>query len=224
MYVRALEKVATRYAPSRLLSFGVVHVFVAMQLMQQDGRASRDALCKKLGLGGGAVKTLVKHMKMRSLVETSNGGTHMTSKGKAICQGILSAMPNEMALPTSPVTVGKHNYAVLLKEYGFAVRSGIEQRDAAIRMGATGATTLLYREGRFVMPDSGHDPLKKEQAIRKELLETLKPEEGDAVIIGSAESGRVAELAAKDAALATIMAQEKHAQGRSNHNISNTGL
>lgn len=210
MYVRALEKVATRYAPSRLLSFDIVHVFVALQLMQHDGHASRDALGKKLGLGEGAAKTLVKHMKMRGLVETSNGGTRMTARGRAICQSISSVMPAEMALPKSPVALGRHNYAVLLKEFGFAVRSGIEQRDAAIRMGATGATTLLYREGRFMMPDSSHDPLRKEQTLRKDLFEKLKPEDGDAIIIGSADNGRVAELAAKDAALATIMAHEKH--------------
>jgi len=211
MYVRALEKVATRYAPSRLLSFGAVHVLVALQLMQGNGHASRDALCKKLGLGGGAAKTLVKHMKMRGLVETSNGGTRMTSKGGGICQGISSVMPSEMALPKSSVALGRHNYAVLLKEFGFEVRSGIEQRDAAIRMGATGATTLLYIEGRFVMPDSSHDPLRKEPGLRKELVKRLRPDDGDVIIIGSAESSRVAELAAKDAALATIMRHEKHA-------------
>ena len=87
----------------------------------------------------------------------------------------------------------------------------IEQRDAAIRIGATGATTFLYGDGMFLMPDSSHDPLKKERELRKELVETLRPEEGDAVIIGSAERSRVAELAAKDAALVTIMAHEKHA-------------
>ena len=210
MYVRALEKVATRYAPSRLLSFGSVHVLVALQVMQQEGHASRDALRKRLGLGGGAAKTLVKHMKMRGLVETSNGGTRMTAKGRAVCQGIMSAIPAEMALPKSSVALGRHNHAVLLKEFGFAIGSGIEQRDAAIRMGATGATTLLYSEGRFVMPDSSHDPLKREPGLRKELVEKLRPEEGDAVIIGSADASKVAELAAKDAALATITAHEKH--------------
>jgi hypothetical protein len=209
MYIRALEKVATRYAPSRLLSFGVVHVFVAMQLMQREGRASRDALGKKLGLGQGATKTLVKHMKMRGLIETSNGGTRMTTRGREICNGISSSIPSEMPLPRSSVAVGMHNYAVLLKEFGFAVKSGIEQRDAAIRMGATGATTLLYQDGLFVMPDSSHDPLKKERGLRRVLVEKLKPEDGDVIIIGSAESGRVAELAAKDAALATITAHEK---------------
>jgi hypothetical protein len=209
--VRALEKVASRYAPSRLLSFGEVHVFVALQLMSERGHVSRDALAKELALGGGAVKTLVKHMKMAGLVETSNGGTKMTAKGKGVFEGLASAIPAEMDLPRSQVALGKYNYAVLLREFGFAVRSGIEQRDAAIKMGATGATTLLYRDGRFAMPDnSGKDPLKKEQALKKELVDTLKPQEGDAVIIGGAEKDKVAELAAKSAALATIMAHEKH--------------
>jgi hypothetical protein len=209
-YVRALEKVASRYAPSRLLSFGEVHVFVAMQLMSKRGHVSRDALARELALGGGAVKTLVKHMKMGGLIETSNGGTKMTAKGTGIFEGLASAIPAEMDLPRLQVALGRYNYAVLLREFGFAVRSGIEQRDAAIKMGATGATTLLYRDGRFAMPDSGQDPLKKEQVLKKELAKTLKPQEGDAVIIGSAEKGKVAELAAKSAALATIMAHEKH--------------
>ena len=209
-YVKTLEKVATRYAPSRLLSFDSVHVLVALQLMHENGRVSRDLLSKKLGLGGGAAKTLVKHMKMRGLVHTSNGGTKMTAKGRTVFQSVFEIMPSEMPIPPSSVALGKYNYAVLLKELGFVVRSGIEQRDVAIRMGATGATTLLYSEGRFKMPDSNHDPLKSEQGLRKELLERLGPSDGDVVIIGSADSSRVAELAAKDAALATIMAHEKH--------------
>jgi len=43
------------------------------------------------------------------------------------------------------------------------------------------------------------------------LLEKLKPEEGDAIVIGSdMEDERRAELAAKAAALTTIMAHERH--------------
>ena len=61
------------------------------------------------------------------------------------------------------------------------------------------------------MQDSNEDPLKKEGWLKKEFLEKLRPAEGDAVIIGGADSGKAAELAAKSAALATIMAHEKHA-------------
>lgn len=211
MYVRALEKVASRYAPSRVLSFGVVHVFAALQLIEKSGRTSRGALSSGLALGEGTVKTLVKHLKMHGLVQTSNGGTKMTAKGKGICEGLLSAMPAEMSLPRCSVALGKFNYAVLVSEFGFAIRSGIEQRDAAIKMGATGATTLLFKEDRFVMPASSHDSLKKEPQVRRMLVEKLKPQEGDAVIIGSANSNeKTAELAAKSAALLTIFSHEKH--------------
>lgn len=210
MYIRALEKVASRYAPSRVLSFDAVHVFAALQLIEKSGRTSRDALCSGLGLGEGTVKTLVKHLKMHGLVQTSNGGTKMTAKGRGICRGLLEAMPAEASLPKCSVALGRFNYAVLVREFGFAVRSGIEQRDAAIKMGATGATTLVFKEGRFAMPAGGQDSLKKEATVRKMMVEELRPQEGDVIIIGSAESEKTAELAAKNAALLTIVSHEKH--------------
>ena len=210
MYVRALEKVASRYAPSRALSFDVVHVFVALQLIEDGGRTSREAMASGLALGDGSVKTLVKHLKMNGLVQTTNGGTKMTTKGKGICDGLLTVMPAEMSLPRCSVALGKFNYAVLVKEFGFAVRSGIEQRDAAIKMGAVGATTLLFRDEKFVMPATSQDSLKKEPHVRKMMVEKLVPEEGDLVIIGSAENEKTAELAAKSAALLTIFSHEKH--------------
>ena len=47
-------------------------------------------------------------------------------------------------MPKCSIALGKFNYVILLMNYGFAIKSGIEQRDAAIKMGALGATTLLY--------------------------------------------------------------------------------
>jgi hypothetical protein len=56
------------------------------------------------------------------------------------------------------------------------------------------------------------DPLHAEPEIRKLLINKLQPiEDGDAIIIGSDDvSKRRAELAAKNAALLTIMNHEKH--------------
>lgn len=210
MYVKILTKVANRYAPSRVLSFDVVHVFIALQLIENNGRASRALLCEKLALGEGSIKTLVKHLKMHNLIETTKAGMSLTSKGKAICSELLSSIPAETNIPKCSVALGKFNYAVLLKEFGFAVKSGIEQRDAAVKMGALGATTLLFDDGKFTMPGRSHDSLRREQHIRRLLVEKLKPTDGDAIIIGSAEEERIAELAAKNAALLTVMSHEKH--------------
>jgi DNA-binding MarR family transcriptional regulator len=212
MYITTLEKVTSRYAPSRVLSFDVVHVLAALQMMGKDNnRTSRNALCSGLVLGEGTVKTLVKHLKMQGLIETSNRGTKLTVKGKSICEGLLSAIPAEISLPKCSVALSRFNYAVLVRDFGFAVGLGIEQRDAAIKMGATGATTLLFKDNKFVMPANSDDSLKKEQEIRRMLIEKLNPKEGDVIIIGSAnDNEKTAELGAKNAALLTIFSHEKH--------------
>jgi predicted transcriptional regulator len=211
MYIRILEKVTSRYAPSRILSFDIVHVFAALQMIGNNSTTSRNALCRGLVLGEGTVKTLIKHLKMQGLIETSNRGTKLTTKGKSICEGLLSAIPAAMSLPKCSVALGRFNYAVLVREFGFAVGLGIEQRDAAIKMGATGATTLLFKENKFVMPANSNDSLKKEREVRRMLVERLNPREGDVIIIGSADSNKkTAELGAKNAALMTIFNHEKH--------------
>jgi predicted methyltransferase len=214
MYVKALIKATDRYAPSRPISFDVVHIFKTLQLIEQRDHVSRDTLSIELGLGQGIIKTLIKHLKMQKMINTTNSGTKMTEKGKSIFSHLLSSMPVEMIIPKCSVALGRFNYAVLLKQFNFAIRSGIEQRDAAIKIGAKGATTILYKDAKFTMPSATmtYDPLKKEPQIRALLMDKFYPlEEGDAVIIGSDDiSRKTAELAAKSAAIITIMDHEKH--------------
>lgn len=214
MYIKALFKVAGKYAPSRNLSFDVAHILKALQLIEKRGHASRELLSKELALGEGVIKTMIKHLKMQNMIYTANSGTKMTEKGKSIFSHISSSIPAETNVPKCSVALGKFNYAVLLKQFNFAIKSGVEQRDAAIKMGAKGATTLLYKDRRFVMPsiDGTFNPLQKEPEICKLLINRLQPiEDGDAIIIGSDDiSKRSAELAAKSAALLTIIDHEKY--------------
>ena len=214
IYVKALTKIASRYAPSRILSFELVHIFKVFQLLDKRGHISRALLCQELGLGEGSVRTLVKHLKMQSLVKSTNGGTRATEKGKALSSELLQSIPSEVIMPKCSIALGKFNYAVLLSNYDFAIRSGIEQRDAAIKIGALGATTLLYKDQKFVMPaayNNNNDPLQIEPRIANLLIDKLKPEDNDVIIIGSDnESLRAAEFAAKNAALYTITNHETH--------------
>ena len=216
-YVKSLQRISSRYAPSRVLSFDIVHVFKTLQLIKNRGHASRGLLSKELGLGEGAIKTLIRHLKMHNMIKTTNTGTHMTDKGEATLLELLSSIPSEMRLPATTkysISLGKYNYVVLLKQLGVAMKSGIEQRDAAIKIGAKGATTLLFKDGKFIMPTNtttNYDSLKEEPNVYALLTKRLKPEEGDAIIIGSDDaSKRTAEFAAKSAALLTIMSHKNH--------------
>jgi uncharacterized protein DUF4443/transcription factor-like protein len=210
-YVKTLQKVADRYAPSRGLSYDAVHVFKTLQLIQERGHVSREILCEELELGEGSIKTLIRHLKMQNLIEATNGGTKMSHKGSLFFAELLSSIPSELSLSKCSITLGKYNHAILLKKLSFAVKSGIEQRDAAIKMGALGATTLLFKDNKFFIPGTDYDSLKNEQELSERLIEKLQPVNGDVIIIGSDDhSKKKSEFAAKSAALLTVMNHEKH--------------
>jgi predicted transcriptional regulator len=211
-YIRSLQKICNNYAPSRVISFNMVHVFKALQLVKSRGHISRDLLSKELGLGEGSIRTLMRHLQMNNMIKATNAGTTMTQKGEALLLELLSSIPTEMNLPKCSIALGKFNYVVLLKQHSHAIKSGVEQRDAAIKIGAKGATTLLFKQNKFVMPsNTNYDSLQKEPKISNQLIWKLNPEEGDAIIIGSDDMHKKrSEFAAKSAALLTIMNHEKH--------------
>jgi len=85
------------------------------------------------------------------------------------------------------------------------VRSGIEQRDSAIRVGAQGATTYAIVRGKFAIP--GGSPDCEEDfpgAVWSDLRTELSPREGDALILCGAATGTLAKLGALSAALTLL--------------------
>ena len=73
-------------------------------------------------------------------------------------------------------------------------------------------TTLLFKEGKFLVPKTNFNALANELKIQKILMQNLQPANNDVIIIGSDNiSKQNAELAAKNAAaLFTIMNHLKH--------------
>lgn len=210
-YVKLLEKVVDQYTPSRQLSFNIVHIFKALQLAKINGHISRDLLRKELSLGDGSVKTLIKHLKMTNMIKTSNAGTILSDKGEKVISQILSCIPNETDIQKSSITIGKFNYVVLVKNMADAIKTGIEQRDIAIKAGAIGATTLIFKNGIFLIPTTNFNALSEEPQIQKKLIESLNPENNDVIIIGSDhKSKKIAEIATKYAALFTMINHIKH--------------
>lgn len=208
--IRVISKVVERNAPSRILSFNMVHVFKTMQMMENDKKISRSLIMQEIGLGEGSVKTLVKHMKTYDLVENSNSGMWLTRKGKTLYAKLHVSIPKEIDIPKCSVVLGKFNHVVLLKDMAYNIRSGVEQRDEAIKAGAIGATTLIFKNQRFVLPGTGEDLMRNDQKVHSWIIEKLVPQENDVIIIGSSHNKKIAEMAAKSAALHTISEHEKH--------------
>jgi hypothetical protein len=193
------------------LSFNSAHVFKTLQLIDKEGYVSRLLLIKELQLGEGSIKTLIKHLKMEKVIITTNKGTIMSDRGRKIFEQMSRFICAETQIPRSSISVSEFNYAILLRFVKFAIKQGIEQRDAAIKIGAKGATTLIYKDGKFLIPGSRYNALKDEKIIGKILKDKLKPINDDIIIIGSDDSNIVlSELASKAAALYTLENHRTH--------------
>jgi len=92
-----------------------------------------------------------------------------------------------------------------VKNASTSIRSPIEQRDAAIVQGAKGATTIIFKNGKFALPRDTTDCEKDfPDKVWKTLRRELKPQNGDVIIVASGESLQKAEYGALAAAWTLI--------------------
>lgn len=211
LVINTLNSISSRYAPSRVLSFSPAHVFKTLQLIKRERYVSRFLLGRELELGEGSIKTLIKHLKMEKMIITTNKGTTMSERGVKIFEEMSRYIPIEIQIPQSSISVSKFNYAILLRYMRIAIKQGVEQRDSAIKMGAMGATTLIFDNGKFLIPGSKYNALRAEKPLEQILKEKLTPVDNDVIIIGSDDSSLIlAELAAKAAALYTLENHGEH--------------
>jgi predicted transcriptional regulator len=198
--LETVSKVAEKIAPGRLPSFAEAHVIKALEQISLQKSVGRLKLSEDLHLGEGEARTLVKHLKNEGLIEVSKTGISLSASGKKVLSSLRTVVSEPVDVPSTPLTVGPFNVAVRIAGMKDFIKKGLEQRDAAIKAGAKGATTLVFTGHRLTMPGTEEDVSKNDSSIFAS-LSGLSLKEGDVIIIGSAEEKIKAELAAKTAAL-----------------------
>ncbi|MFB5617363.1 MAG: DUF4443 domain-containing protein [Nitrosopumilus sp.] len=202
--IQILQNIVSRKGSSKILTFSIPHVFKALQLLYQDKFVSRSKFSQELHLGEGAIKTLILHLKDAKMVDTTKSGTYLTPKGRKFCENLSNAIPSECSLTRCKIASEKYNHAIILKNYSYAIKTGLEQRDFAILYGSSGCITLIYKNDGFVFPGENLDCLADDQNTRKKILENLCPEQNDVIIITSSNDPFVSEVSAKNSALWTL--------------------
>jgi Domain of unknown function (DUF4443) len=181
------------------------HLVLAFLTIGASGYVGRQALAVQTGLGGGAIRTVLKKLREAGYVDASASGCHLTEAGKVIyafASRKLSLQPLEK---TSTLTVGAFQAALAVRGGGRSVRRGIEQRDSAILVGASGATTYVIRAGRFTIPGSSNDCERDFPSAAWTVLRTsLGPMNGDAVILCGARDETRAKIGALAAGLTLL--------------------
>ena len=86
------------------------------------------------------------------------------------------------------------------------IEPNMARRGVAIRVGATGVCTLVYKNGKLVMPEGERENwiLQPQNSLFAELLKAFSPDNDDVITIASAPSHELAEHSAMAAALTLL--------------------
>jgi len=203
--IKTLQNIVTRKGSSKVLTFSAPHVLKSIFCLSNRKYVSRASFCKEIHLGEGAVKTLISHLKEYELVDSIKSGTFLTKKGIRLAAQFHNAIPTQGFIKECHVTNGKYTYAILLKnDHVSNIGNGIRQRDYAILYGAKDSLTLVFKEGKFVFSGDNVVCFADEPETKDVLINTLKPEEGDIVIITSSDDKFIAEISAINTVLWTL--------------------
>lgn len=184
---RFMQQISGKKAPGPSTSFTIFHVFYALELLAQKP-LGRNKLAEKLKVGDGAVRTIISRLREAELIETSKAGCALTVRGREVWGQFEQVFPHQVAFSKSELSEYAYNYAVLVRNSGDKVKSGIDQRDAAIIAGAKKAFVMVYRNDHLSIKSVSDNIEQQYPKASKQILEQLKPEENDAVVVASAES------------------------------------
>lgn len=178
--------------------FNDYHVWKAVECLDDSVPVGRKRLAQLLGIGEGSTRTILSILQDHGLITIGKSGILLTDRGKDFKQ--LYHMDGS-ELEISDITIGDRDYAVRVPKRAKDIRYGSEERDAAIKSGATGATTLVVSGGKLIFPGSDY-PVEPD--VAKKVVERFDLKNDDVVIIGTGPSVEIAEIGAVTAGL-TIM-------------------
>ncbi|MGQ9780893.1 MAG: DUF4443 domain-containing protein [Nitrososphaeria archaeon] len=200
-----LKRIAERRYVGPSESFD--HVFVGILIYYLGERAprSRSEIAKFLGLGEGSVRTILKRLKRKSLINVTKEGVFLSDKGKELFSELKRTFPVITKGSRGLLSLDGFTVIVLAKSMDGKVSHGIEQRDMAIRYGAKGAMTLTYQNGHFEIPGESGDceamfPSEDWSRIRA----SVHPENGDVIVVCGADTIQSAYLGCFSAALTLL--------------------
>ena len=198
-----LNSLVKEKGPGPALTFTSLHLIKVLELIA-EGPIGRGKLAKKLGIGEGTIRTIIKRLKDSNLIEISKNGCHLTSFGKNFWKKFKEKIPKKVFLEKNEFSLAEYTVAVLIKKCGDKVRIGMQQRDAAIMAGAEGATTLVVKDGKIILPGVSDDVAKDYPVAYRQIVKLLRPEHDDVVIVGTGETKEKAEYGALAAALTLL--------------------
>ncbi|MCX8187345.1 MAG: hypothetical protein N3F65_01890 [Nitrososphaeria archaeon] len=157
-------------------------------VLEREGVIGRKRLSEYMGVGEGVTRTMIRRLKSQSLIEISGKwGCKLSEKGKRMVEEIKKLIKNVGSTSLKLPWDYPSNYVLLIKGGSGKVKRGLEQRDEAIKAGAKALMILSYVDSKLMMPGISDLTVEKPE-FAESLIKTLKPEEGDVILIAAGDS------------------------------------
>ena len=177
-------------------AFKPYHIAVALVMIGREQPLGRYELCDNLSIGEGSARTLLKRLSDAGyIIADGKQGQRLTVSGQMMFDKISKDIPLGLYLDVKGLIVHKVGYANLIKNKRTAITDGVRQRDEAIIQGGydkVGATTLVHKNGSIVMPPDDFNVLLAYETETLLLIESLRPEDNDVIVIGSSDDSNLA--------------------------------
>jgi biotin operon repressor len=184
-------------------SYGTIEVVRALLTIKKVGLVSRAQLSEELGIGEGAVRSLVRRLSLMGFVEVIRSGCRLTAIGEQVVSAFSEHVRGPVELDLTDVWNHARSVGLSVRQGARIVGRGLEERDEAVRHGAEAAMVLIFRSGRVLMPEL-EDVTSQYPHFSERVTSSIKPVENDCIIIAGASSYRRAESGALGAALSLL--------------------
>ncbi len=178
------------------------HLLMALLVIRDRGPLGRKQLSRDVEIGEGSVRSILKRLTRANYIKTERKGNVITEEGSRFLEELGLEV---ISVRGGDISLGDCDVAVLVPGTGERITDGFSQRDAAVRAGARGATTLVFRDGNLIFPMDGRH-LDDDGILSKfsDAYERWPLEENDVIIIGTADDEKNAIKGALAAALVIL--------------------
>lgn len=180
-----------------MFRFTDANVYYSLYLLSDGKRVGRKKLAESVGIGEGSMRRILEKFRDWNFVSIKQTGITITKAGLDFLNQIPLRLIDIQLSEAS--TVGEFSQGVIVYGVASKIVNGMEQRDAGIKAGASGCTTLVIRDGKLMIPPDWNLDEKSPEIAYKIRKDTAMTED-DTIIVGSGSSKIVATEAALNAA------------------------
>ena len=182
-----------QYGP--MFRFTDANVYWALHILSSGKRMGRKRLADEIGVGEGSMRRILETLREWEMIQIKQSGITITRSGL----GFLSEIPLKVIdVDLGDSIVGDYSQSVLVFNVADKIQNGMQQRDAGIRVGATGCTTLVIRDGNLIIPPDWNMDVERPEIAKN--VRATDITDKDAIIVGSGNDQRTAMMAALTAA------------------------